>query len=517
MKLRSSLVRGVFSALYIQLSVPLQSEFGLRAACEAMGLRPSNIWRDQSGQSLLLALIVMAALSITVTAVAELTTSSETFFGRDRDSERAFATAEAGVANGFSVIMAADPKNQSNIARLPATGAYSFNIDGSAGSYYGTKSGSTWTVTGTGTSPNGKVVRRVSQTMFWQTTSAPGDLEDPYSYGLFIDNSGGNCAKIHGNVSVAANVWISGALCPNGGVSINPVVAHAYSVYIGDQYEGANNSSLGTSALPFATARIVGNCSVQGKGAICSDSSQSNVYADSYPATGSSLVKPTIDAPSIYASGNWNSPTCSPGTFQFDNDSASNQSVGTVNLFRGASFDCTVTDGSGVTVGRLAWDKTTSTLTVNGTIFIDGNIALSDSGNYTGNGTIYANGTINGSGQVVICGPSGPSTPATGYGCPHTWNPQLGNLGLVAINPAGQTPAFNAPSGGELDATVVVNGSYVNSGSMTVLGPTIADSADIGGTTGAIIPAAPPNGAPPVDTSKDVGWTSTAGSWSQLN
>jgi hypothetical protein len=349
----------------------------------------------------------------------------------------------------------------------------------------------------------------------WQQTSAPGDLQDPYSYGLFIDNGGGACAKVHGNVTVRSNIWIGGALCPDGGVAIDPLTAHQYSVYVGGDYQGGNNSSLGTSALPFATARILGNCTVQGKGATCSISSASNVFADAYPGTGSTLQKPTYDPAAIYNSGNWSSPSCSGSTsFVFDNDGTKDQSLGTTNLFRGASFDCTVTDSAGATVGRLAWDKSTSTLTIDGTIFIDGDVALSDSGSYAGNGTIYANGVIKGSGQVDICGPY-TSSSASGYGCPHTWDPQVGNLGLVAINPSGAANGFNGPSGGEIDATVIAAGAYVNSGNAVVLGPVIADGADIGGSTAAIIPASPPKGSPPSDNSSDGGWRLQAGSWKQ--
>ena len=67
--------------------------------------------RSESGQSLVLAFIVMCALSITVGGVISFTTSNESQFGRDRQLDRAFHIAEAGLNNGIEVVEKSDPSN----------------------------------------------------------------------------------------------------------------------------------------------------------------------------------------------------------------------------------------------------------------------------------------------------------------------------------------------------------------------------------------------------------------------
>src|SRR4051812_33458770 len=88
--------------------------------------------RSESGQSLVLAFIVMCALSITVGGVISFTTSNESQFGRDRQLDRAFHIAEAGLNNGMEVVEKSDPSNAAGQigARIPPTGTYTLSLDG---------------------------------------------------------------------------------------------------------------------------------------------------------------------------------------------------------------------------------------------------------------------------------------------------------------------------------------------------------------------------------------------------
>ena len=183
---------------------------------------------------------------------------------------------------------------------------------------------------------------------------------------------------------VIKNVWISGDFCPAGGVGFTPPAAHTGSVYIGGVYQGRNNTNIGTSTLQYGSVDIVGGCMVQNSSQICSDSPNSNVWADGPPAVDpSDLTLPNIDPVQNYAKGNWHSPTCTgPGSFTFDSDSSPNGTTPTTTLMpSGASFDCTVYD-SGNPVGHLAWNAATKQLSISGTIWIDGNVDLSNSGTY---------------------------------------------------------------------------------------------------------------------------------------
>src|ERR1041385_8976400 len=65
----------------------------------------------EAGQTLVLALIVMAALTITTAGVITFMTSNETSSGRDRQVVSALSSAEAGLSNGISWVIKNDSSN----------------------------------------------------------------------------------------------------------------------------------------------------------------------------------------------------------------------------------------------------------------------------------------------------------------------------------------------------------------------------------------------------------------------
>jgi hypothetical protein len=501
-----------------------------------LGLRPQahtlrQLAFSESGQSLVLALVVMSALTISIGALVSFTTGNEAQFSRDRQSARAFHVAEAGLNNALSLIANADDNDTQTAGAV--MGPYTFSLDGAAGTYSMKKyakgaaecNGSPsncWVITGSATSPNRKITRTIQETAYWQTASTP--LNALFSYGLVVDNQGGGCASTHGTTPLTIkDVWISGDFCPAGNVGLQPPAAHTGSVYIGGVYQGRNNTNVGTATLPYQTADIVGGCVNQNTPQICSDSANSNVYADAPPTVDpSSLTLPAINAKTVYDSGNWSTPTCTGGSFTFDSDSVQNGTTSTTTLMpSGGSFDCSVYNTSGAIVGHLAWNSSTKQLSISGTVWIDGNVDLSNSGTYVkdnvvpgaNGGTIFVNGIVSGASNITVCGPPGSATP-TAYGCPTTWNPDLGELGMVVVNPSDAATAFNRTGNGELDLTLLVNQGYADTGGTVVMGPVLADTATIGGNGGSIVPKAPPTNFPASQTTKAT-WVVQFGSWKQ--
>jgi Tfp pilus assembly protein PilX len=489
---------------------------------------------SESGQSLVLALIVMSALTISIGALISFTTGNETQFSRDRESSRAFHVAEAGLNNALSVLANADDNDVQAVGAV--MGPYALSLDGASGTYSMTKyakadpecthdgsPSNCWVISGSATSPNGRITRTLQEVAYWKTASTP--QEDIFNFGLVVDNQGAACVATHGTVPMTIkDVWISGDFCPAGDVGLQPPIAHTGSVYIGGVYQGRNNTNIGTSSLPYRTANIVGGCVKQNSPEICSDSANSNVYADDPPAVDpSSLSIPDIDAKDTYDSGNWNTPTCTGGgSFTFDSDSTQNGTTPTTTLMpSGSTFDCTVHNDNGDIVGHLAWNSSTNQLSISGTVWIDGNVNLSNSGTYvkdnvvTGanGGTIFVNGTVSGASNITVCGPAG-SAVASGSGCPTTWNPDLGTLGIVVVNPLNASTGFSRTGNGELDITLLVNQGYADTGGTTVMGPVLADTATIGGNGGSIVPTAPPTGFPSATTTQAT-WVVQPGSWKQ--
>jgi Tfp pilus assembly protein PilV len=517
--------------------------------------RLGSVLGSDSGQSLILGLVVMFALSISIAAIYAYLTSNEGHFNRDSQSVRALASAEAGLNDALATITKSDPSNA-----VPVGTTYSSNgtvsLDKGSFTWSTTKYAAPncsnslptcWTITANGTSPTGAVIHQLQQTIGWitHTTYTQIDETPVYGYGLFISNPPGdaNCFALSGAVTVSANVWFNGSFCPNGGANITPAAGrdNQYSIYIGGNYLGRNNTNIGTSALKFALADIVGICKKQNTVETCSDSPNSNVWAyPPYLTSSSTLQKPDVNAQAVYTYGtglgaagdptvNWNAPTCSTGSFTFDNNTTMDASLPETTLFSGSSFNCTVKDSSGNTVGSLAWDKSTSTLTVNGAIFIDGDINVpSGTVNYKGDGTIYVNGSLHGGQNVSgtsICGPTLTSAPENG--CPGPWNfptttpapAGTGSLMFVFINPNNvATPVNLQGSNHEWQVSLYVVKGFTSNGGTAILGPVLADGGSMAGNTGVDVPPIPPVSAP---TSKTVAnpvssWGVTPGDWKQL-
>ncbi|MGZ4339295.1 MAG: hypothetical protein ACXVQ3_04495 [Gaiellaceae bacterium] len=485
----------------------------------------------------MLAMVVMSALTISIGALISFTTGNENQFGRDREAVRAFHVAEAGVNNGLAVIVNVD--DNSVKATGTTLGPYALALDGAAGSYTMTKYAPTdpecqqtqvtpspcWVITGTAASPNGKLNKTIQETAYWKEKD--GGNPEIFQYGLVIDNQGGPCVDAHGTTALTIkDIWISGDFCPSGTIDVLPPLAHTGSVYIGGVYLGKNNTNIGSTSVPFLQADIVGGCTKQGSPEICSDSANSHVWSDGPPSVDpSTLSLPDLNAKATYDKADWytSGQNCASGSFTFDSDSTENGTTPTTTLMpSGASFDCTVLDStSGLPLGHLAWNDTTKQLSISGTIWIDGNVDLSNSGTYvkdnvvadTNGGTIFVNGTIGGASNITVCGPAG-SAVATGYGCPTTWDPSLGELGLVVVNPSNLTTAFSRTGNGELDLSLLVNQGYADTGGTVVMGPVMADTATLGGNGGSIVPLAPPSGFPSSSASQAT-WVVTPGSWKQ--
>ena len=500
----------------------------------------------------------MFALSLSIAAVYAYMGSNENHFNRDQQSLRALSNAEAGLNNGLATVTKSDPSNAVAVGTSYSSGG---NVQLDKGTFSWTASKTQapscpnslptcWIVLSNGTSPTGQVTHQVEQTIGWisKTTVTQIDETPVYGYGLFISNPPGdaNCFVLSGSVTVSANVWFNGSFCPNGGANLTPAAGmdNKFTVYIGGNYLGRNNTNIGTSALKFASADIVGICKIQNTILqTCSDSVNSHVWA--YPPwlTGtSSLQKPDANGQLIYTYGtakgkagdptvNWNTPTCTGAGFTFDNNTTMDASLPETMLFNGSSFSCTVKDNAATpnTIGTLAWDNATSTLTVNGAIFIDGDINLpSGTLNYRGDGTIYINGSLHGGQNISgtsICGP--PVTAAPENGCPGPWNfptstppaSGTGTIEFVFINPHNVTTPVNLQgSNHEWQVTLYVVKGYASNGGTAILGPVLADGGSMAGNTGVNVPPYPPVQAPttkliPVTAAA---WGVTPGNWKQV-
>jgi hypothetical protein len=115
----------------------------------------------------------------------------------------------------------------------------------------------------------------------------------------------------------------------------------------------------------------------------------------------------------------------------------------TWTVMRGTTGSSATSHVSGQTVewktpasGEIAWNSTTKTLTMSGTIYIDGSAKISNGSlnSYNGQATIYLSGTLHNTGSLCAS-ISGSSCNFAG------WNPDFDMLMIVANGSGGQ----NAP------------------------------------------------------------------------
>lgn len=483
---------------------------------------------DEAGVALVIALGMMTVLAISTAGIATLVTSNQKAFARDQDENRALNITEAGVNYGLSRLtqeITNDPSTSIGW-KLPADaasgGRISFTADGGAGTWWAEKTAAqTYTIHAQALSPNGKVTRNVSVRTQADTTYTTTLPSLAWGYGLFVASPTG-CTNIVGSSTVTMSLWIASDLCLSGSNAVEEPfaspAAKKVTVYVGGKLTTNGSARIGTSTRKIISATIVGGCN-GGSNASCSNAAVSKVHADAYGSGTSTVTKPQIYPDATYASANWSTPTCSTGSFTFDNDTTRNTSVGNTTIFPGSNYDCRAFSGAGVEVGRLAWNATSRVLTVSGTIFIDGNLMVTGgTAIYSGSGTIFFNGSVQSNGNGTLCAP-GQTIAGSGKACDGTWNSSAstgGALAIVAVNSGGASDGWKMTGTAEWSVLAYVVGNYDNGGNAITTGPIITDKAKVHGTPDATDVVDVPPGAPGAAGSLlSTTWAVQEGTWNQ--
>jgi len=467
--------------------------------------------RREDGSTLLLALIVLAAFSISAAGLIQFARANEWSTGRERQATRAFSIAESGLHYAFVAIANKDPYDAAAVSTTIAS--TSVSVDGGTATYSATKTAmSTWTVSSTGVSPNGAVTRQLQQ----QLKSSP-TMSNAWNLGFAMFNTSGCATESGGTSKITVSAYFQSDFCPSGGAGIaQPTgTSGTLTVYVGGQFKpNVSTSTIGVSGTPVASVVVGGyggtlpGCP-NATGGSCS-AANAGIYTNSLATSGTAVTKPTVNADTIYGLANWNTPTCTTGSFVFDGNTTRNSSISSASIVSSSTFDCTVTDSSGRTIGRLAWNSTTKAMTISGIVFIDtAKLTFGSDATYTGKGTLYINGTITIS-SSVLCGP--PATIVSGA-CSGSWNPDTGNLTLVALNSANASSNVIVMSGGsQVDASGYANGPVTMSGGTVLSGPVIADGGVVSGGSRSISPYSQPASSPGTTPA----YAPVRGSWRQI-
>ena len=186
---------------------------------------------DESGLALVLALIVVAALSASTASMIMLVTSNQTAVGRDRQEERAFNMAEAGLNEAVSYL------STQNTLLISSVSPTDFSLDNGTGQWSATKTATTptvdtWTLYSRATS--GNVSRKVSVQLAANKSVINTPSWAGWGKGFFIADKN-TCASMSGaSLDLNISVYAAGDLCLNATKIIEPTPASpSLFLYVG--------------------------------------------------------------------------------------------------------------------------------------------------------------------------------------------------------------------------------------------------------------------------------------------
>ena len=421
----------------------------------------------ERGFVLPLALGILVALTISVTTAIYYTTQNQRSSGYSKGKQVALTLAEAGMNNAMAVLN--QPTNNAlKQTTLPAcTGAQATwnrtDLDGGYTLWCGTLdlSNSWWSVSAIGyvrNTNNASVVKHTISSRVVVTPTVTQPLNNQAWNYMFATRTGNTCDEtLNNNVSGGSRMYVNGNLCLSNNVTMSPS-----ALIVKGNLDLSNNAAVGasTSMATRVETYVGGQCRYAGGAWAnpCSgDQDARHLYSKMNPPSyvvGVSTSPPVFAAPAAdfatwysdaipgpnqactTASTSPNTPPVfdtltagSPPAFIRDNNNP------VQDLTPNHDYTCRVGPAANPD-GELSWNNTTKTLTVRGTIYIDGSATVEGSlDQYNGQAAIYLSGTLYISGK--LCGG------VSGGNCDFaSWDPNTEMLTFVAngIGPNGSVP-----------------------------------------------------------------------------
>ena len=426
--------------------------------------------RDQRGIALAIAIPILSVVTIMIVTALELGAASARSASHGNAGQRAFHLAEAGVNNALAVL--ADEDNDPTQASLLSarTTAYS----GGTVTWSGTLSGDTWTLTGVSSVPNPTGAAPITRTVTRKArvvseVSMTGNEAWNYVY----SDSEALCLLPQNTVVIYAPLYVRGDLCIKNSASYRGPELNVRGTVQTD-----DSATVGTSASPVPLVRIEDGCRYTSSGLFVTACGPTHkVWATTFNNNPPELTKPVIDLPAAYLSARPGpNGYCTSGFFpggpsSFDNDTTRNGSGPAVDIMPSTAYDCTVTE-FGDTAGRIAWTPgNPGTLVVEGVIFFDGELMMTDSRSaiYSGEGVIYVSKKIKIANSRQLCAVSACD--------PGSWDPNT--TFLVLISGATDVPAIEMDNDAKFQGGIYAVGGFRLQNSATMQGPVIADVVDV--------------------------------------
>ena len=419
-----------------------------------------NRLRGEDGIALVLALGITSVLIIFVASMIDYTTSNSRAARLSSSGLSAMQYADAGLNAAYSILVnqkvtvGGNPTAANILGCNGAGGAADTNgpsdcttpvakivcvttadcVAGSVGSssVYGYYSGtnptvfngvsvaaSTWLLVSSGyaRNPQGATVIKTSTAKVTITALNSGAVAAVWNHMFITAPLTPNVCAVDfagNNTTITSPLYSIGNLCVTGSnVSVQESAnGQPIDLMVGGKLVlSGSGSKAGTDAQhPLTSGVVVGGCttvSVLSATTAC-DSGSYNYWVgtkDAFvPAEAPEMLAPDILLDYLNSDPGPKHPCATGGlpTTAFDGDILQNGTNASFELLPGSSYTC-VSQNGGAATGQMSWNNSTKTLSVSGSVFLDGNLTISQSGTYSGTGVIEAAGTItfNGNGTAL--------------------------------------------------------------------------------------------------------------------
>jgi hypothetical protein len=423
-----------------------------------------RLFKQQEGIALVVALGTITVLAIAGTSATVYTTSNARTVNRSAKDEMSFSLSEAALNNAMAVL--SKPTNNAlDPDLLPATEALASSAayEGGTAKWWGVLDRNTavWTISAVGlyNNPTGAGVGQVRRKLTAKVPVVPTNTQPSNSPAwnyIFNRRTGNTCdMTIANNVTGTSRLYVAGNLCLDNNALIN-----SEALIVRGHLDLLNNAQVGaaTSMATRVETYVGGNCRYGGGSwaTPCTGNQDSRkIYSKKDPPSyvvGVNNVAPLIPEPAAdFASWYENS---IPGPAQscttvsgtppvFDNNypTRNNSVTPSFNLTPASSYTCRVGPPGNEASGELSWNNATKTMTVKGTIFIDGSAKITNNAvnQYNGQATLYLSGTFVINNTTQFCGG------ISGGNCDFAaWNPNTELLTIVANGTGGDAGTGNS-------------------------------------------------------------------------
>jgi hypothetical protein len=357
-----------------------------------------------------------------------------------------------------------------------------------------------WDITSTGyvANPSGSTAAEITRTLTAKVPIYPQQTQplvyDSWNYVYSWGTDAACDMTMESSIDLSTRVMVAGDLCMTSSAQLS---GSTTQLLVGGQLKTYASAHVGASGAPIQRADVAGGCRYDDGTLHNPCTTADKVWASTVTSSPELEAAPTPDLNGWYKKA-------SPGPYHpcettsgspptFDNDQGAtydptrrNRSVSTdFDLTKLSSYTCRTTL-NGQTFGELSWNNTTKVLTIAGTIFIDGDVLISQAGRYTGQGTLYVSGSFLMPGSSKMCAAV---VGGAGSDCNWTagaWSPNSALFTIVAVGAGGQSGVANDVSTALTSSAQWQGAIYGGAGtkiyvgsSARFAGPLISDEVDL--------------------------------------